>query len=43
MGETPTPIAPCKKGFDFSKLSLVLKVPREWLIPAIECARGNLL
>jgi hypothetical protein len=30
MGETPTPIAPCKKGFDFSKLSHVLKVPGEW-------------
>jgi hypothetical protein len=29
MGETPTPIAPCKKGFDFSKLSLVLKVPAD--------------
>jgi hypothetical protein len=29
MGETPTPIAPCKKAFDFSKLSLVLKVPAD--------------
>src|SRR5689334_8402160 len=37
MGETPTPIAPCKKGFDFSKLSHVLKVPGEWQLRDFRC------